>query len=123
MQHFEALNKAYNIEDFGGASRNEFSQAFVETGDQELSTEEKKIQLPQSQMKSPSPYSRLSESTRLSCELGGFSDEESQQLVPMESIKNVKRGNSLSHCQCFKTEYKDGVYLCIHASQWLKLVE
>ena len=73
--------------------------------------------------KTPSPYSRLSESTRLSCELGQFSDEESQQLVPMESIKNVKRGNNLSHCKCLKSEFKNGLYICSHAKEWLKIVE
>ena len=44
MQHYEALNKAYTIEDFG--SKSELSQAFVETDDNELTSEERKIRLP-----------------------------------------------------------------------------
>ena len=41
----------------------------------------------------------------------------------MESIKNVKRGNSISHCKCIKTEFKNGLYICSHAKEWLRLVE
>ena len=44
MQLYEALNQAYTIEDFG--SKSELSQAFVETDDNELTSEERKIRLP-----------------------------------------------------------------------------
>ena len=41
----------------------------------------------------------------------------------MNSIKNGNQGRAMSHCNCVRTDYRDGMLICSYAKHWLTLIE